>query len=206
MSPGTRTGWPTKRYSSGRSISPGAERPPSSLAVDQNPPAPVLLDWFSAEPRSLALPSLTMSTGQWACLSIESDTLPIRVRLIAPSPLLPMTISAAPSSSAKPITSSSTAPILGSVSATVPLPHQPCVPVHQAPSGFLDRFPHPPPHGRRRRSPRSRMDTPEKGHNVQLGATPFGQLRHPSYSEGCLRGAVGCQKKLLREVLPHGLT
>ena len=42
----------------------------------------------------------TTKTGQWACLTTESETLPVRDRLIPPLPLLPMTIRPAPSSCA----------------------------------------------------------------------------------------------------------
>src|SRR5215208_735583 len=40
--------------------------------------------------------SRTTKTGQWACLTTESETLPIKARLIPPRPLLPSTISPAP--------------------------------------------------------------------------------------------------------------
>src|ERR671911_3162839 len=56
--------------------------------------------------------SRTIMTGQWACLTTESDTLPISARLTPPSPLLPITIRSAPSSSAKATISRGTAPIL----------------------------------------------------------------------------------------------
>ena len=54
----------------------------------------------------------TTNTGQWACLTTESETLPISARRTPPSPLLPITIRSAPSSSAKATISRSTAPIL----------------------------------------------------------------------------------------------
>ncbi len=41
----------------------------------------------------------TTRTGQWACRTTLSETLPIRARLKPPSPRLPMTISPAPNSS-----------------------------------------------------------------------------------------------------------
>ena len=44
MSPGTSTGWPTERYSSGRSSSPGPNALVAPLAVDQYLPARVLLE------------------------------------------------------------------------------------------------------------------------------------------------------------------
>src|SRR5919107_3280008 len=62
----------------------------------------------------------TTNTGQWACLTTESETLPISARRTPPSPLLPITIRSAPSSSAKATISRSTAPILRCVPATVP--------------------------------------------------------------------------------------
>jgi hypothetical protein len=43
----------------------------------------------------------TISTGQWAWRTTESETLPISARLTPPKPRLPITISPAPSSSAK---------------------------------------------------------------------------------------------------------
>src|SRR5215204_4265203 len=54
----------------------------------------------------------TTNTGQWAWRTTESDTLPISARLTPPSPLLPITIRSAWSSSAKATISRSTAPIL----------------------------------------------------------------------------------------------
>ncbi len=43
--------------------------------------------------------SRTTNTGQWACLTTESETPPISALLRAPSPLLPITIVPASSSS-----------------------------------------------------------------------------------------------------------
>jgi hypothetical protein len=54
--------------------------------------------------------SRTTRTGQCACRTTESDTLPIKALLIPPWPLLPSTISPAPISSASPTTSGATRP------------------------------------------------------------------------------------------------
>src|ERR687897_2238510 len=43
--------------------------------------------------------SRTIRTGQWACLTTESETLPISARLTPPNPLLPRMIKPAPISS-----------------------------------------------------------------------------------------------------------
>ena len=43
----------------------------------------------------------TIITGQWAWRTTESETLPISARLTPPRPLLPMTMSPAPTSSAR---------------------------------------------------------------------------------------------------------
>jgi hypothetical protein len=53
-----------------------------------------------AEVDTQAVPySRTIRTGQWACLTTESETLPIKARLTPPNPLLPMMIKPAPISS-----------------------------------------------------------------------------------------------------------
>src|SRR5215203_5862750 len=41
----------------------------------------------------------TTNTGQWACVTTDSETLPIKALFRAPRPLLPITIAPAPSSS-----------------------------------------------------------------------------------------------------------
>src|SRR5918996_1114127 len=64
--------------------------------------------------------SRTTNTGQWACLTTDSETLPISALLTAPRPLLPITIVPTPSSSLSFTISLSGSPALRCVSATVP--------------------------------------------------------------------------------------
>src|SRR5215211_1376114 len=64
--------------------------------------------------------SRTTKTGQWACLTTASETLPISARLMPPWPLLPTTISPALVSSAKATISCGTPPSLKCTCATVP--------------------------------------------------------------------------------------
>ena len=64
--------------------------------------------------------SRTMVTGQWACRTTESDTLPMSALLILPCPLLPITINPAPISWARVTISSSALPSLRCLSLTVP--------------------------------------------------------------------------------------
>src|SRR5215211_2101989 len=69
---------------------------------------------------ALSFYSRTMVTGQWACLTTASETLPIKALLSLPCPLLPMTINPAPISSASSTISSSARPSLRYVSLTAP--------------------------------------------------------------------------------------
>ena len=64
--------------------------------------------------------SRTMVTGQWACLTTASETLPNKALLSLPWPLLPITINPAPISSASSTISSSALPSRRWVSLTVP--------------------------------------------------------------------------------------
>ena len=64
--------------------------------------------------------SLTIVTGQWACLTTESEMLPISALLILPRPLLPITINPASRSAAKSTISSSALPSLKCASLRVP--------------------------------------------------------------------------------------
>src|ERR671920_1693994 len=64
--------------------------------------------------------SRTTNTGQWACLTTDSETLPISDLLSPPRPLLPITIVPAPSSSLSFTISLSGSPALRCVSATLP--------------------------------------------------------------------------------------
>jgi hypothetical protein len=59
-------------------------------------------------------------TGQWACLTTESETLPIRALLTPPCPRLPIAISPASISSASFTISASGLPVFRWVSFTVP--------------------------------------------------------------------------------------
>jgi hypothetical protein len=79
---------PTWRHRRGR-----ASR---QLRIRSKAALPMLADLY------LSLPSLrTTKTGQWACLTTDSETLPIKARLIPPCPRLPITMSPAPISSPK---------------------------------------------------------------------------------------------------------
>src|SRR3712207_1339087 len=62
--------------------------------------------------------SRTTITGQWACLTTESETLPIKALLIPPRPRLPITMRPAPSSSANATISSDAPPTLRCARAT----------------------------------------------------------------------------------------
>src|SRR5215207_4344080 len=62
----------------------------------------------------------TTKTGQWACRTTESETLPIKALLIPPNPRLPTTTSPTPNSSARSTTSAAGLPVLKYTSATVP--------------------------------------------------------------------------------------
>ena len=64
--------------------------------------------------------SRTMVTGQWACRTTASETLPNKALLSLPWPLLPITINPAPISSANSTISSSALPSRRWVSLTVP--------------------------------------------------------------------------------------
>src|ERR671917_1800498 len=64
--------------------------------------------------------SRTTNTGQWACLTTDSETLPISALLRPPSPLLPITIVPTPSSSLSLTISLSGSPVSRCVSATFP--------------------------------------------------------------------------------------
>jgi hypothetical protein len=57
------------------------------------------------------LPPRTTITGQWACATTASETLPIMALLILPRPLVPTT-NPAPNSSARPTVSAAGDPVL----------------------------------------------------------------------------------------------
>src|ERR671917_301541 len=64
--------------------------------------------------------SRTTNTGQWACLTTDSETLPTSALLRPPRPLLPITIVPTPSSSLSLTISLSGCPASRYVSATLP--------------------------------------------------------------------------------------
>src|ERR687896_2710042 len=71
--------------------------------------------------------SRTTNTGQWACLTTDSETPPISALLRPPRPLLPITIVPAPSSSLSLTISLSGSPALRCFSATFPPDSSSCL-------------------------------------------------------------------------------
>src|SRR5829696_6826922 len=121
----------------GETVRKGSERPPAKpygpfarpfvLRIPAKSTLQALLEHLFGQSLEVAFSevaayahSRTMVTGQWACLTTESDTLPSSALLILPRPLLPITIKPVPISCANSRISSSARPNLRCASLTVP--------------------------------------------------------------------------------------